>query len=544
MPSINIYKITKDGTDELIAYLSKEYEPLSEITHKVNCEESTTLQEYTITLYFSHKDNPGELKWNWVLSMFGQAKQQVYSAPKGVIVFTDGERCYALTFGHSFFQIDKYSDKNWAFSYARTLNFVNIKTTALTNPHSQRNKTVNTYLRYEELEFDSGEALSKLKARVFLDDETSLFTENMEFGNSIKLSVKKPISIPKIVQIIEYIEAAIMNNPIRVKIPFFRKIKDKALITELKAQLIEDVTKNICAIDISEYQIFATQIVFSANYDYRYESGNNSKEISCLDANSLFDFIAECELPYSEMLNVSVSASEDGVEKYRKSAENLVFYTNDDKKALLMDGEWYLYNDDYLEYLSDSIYDIPVVCEPQYNYSKQEHDMFIDVKYNESLKEKVCENTSEAVAKQAIKHKFYKENYFNTTLEEQHGFANFDRQLDKIGKHKMEVMDLYKDNVMYTVKFGNASSDLCYAVDQSLAAINAYKKRLINLPNIPIKEVCIWLVLERSELSLVNGRPDINELDMLILKNKLDIWKKDVRLLGYTPTLRINYTVK
>ena len=39
-------------------------------------------------------------------------------------------------------------------------------------------------------------------------------------------------------------------------------------------------------------------------------------------------------------------------------------------------------------------------------------------------------------------------------------------------------------------------------------------------------------------------KPDINRLDMLMLKNRLDQWKKEVRLQGYTPIIYVNYRTK
>lgn len=260
MPNINIYKITQNNRNELFAHLDDAYNCLSEHTerHSASGDNPTT---YTAKLYFSERDNPNDLKWNWALAMFDQETRQIVSAPKGVITIITDASCYALTFGHSFFQIDKFSDKDWAFSYARTMNFKNIKTTALTNPHSQRNKTINTYLRYEELEFDSGEALAKLKAKIFLENDFTLFTENIEFGNSIKLAVKKPISILKLIQIIDHIENGIANNEIKVKIPYFRKIRDETLIAELKRQLLNDIRVDSFALDFSEYQIYATQVI-------------------------------------------------------------------------------------------------------------------------------------------------------------------------------------------------------------------------------------------------------------------------------------------
>lgn len=45
----------------------------------------------------------------------------------------------------------------------------------------------------------------------------------------------------------------------------------------------------------------------------------------------------------------------------------------------------------------------------------------------------------------------------------------------------------------------------------------------------------------RCELYYEDGKPDINRLDMLMLKNRLDQWKKEVRLQGYTPIIYVNY---
>ncbi len=39
----------------------------------------------------------------------------------------------------------------------------------------------------------------------------------------------------------------------------------------------------------------------------------------------------------------------------------------------------------------------------------------------------------------------------------------------------------------------------------------------------------------------INGKPDISSLKMMMLKNRLDGWKKEVRILGYTPVVYLNY---
>ena len=121
------------------------------------------------------------------------------------------------------------------------------------------------------------------------------------------------------------------------------------------------------------------------------------------------------------------------------------------------------------------------------------------------------------------------------------GFICYDRELKEVGKERIEVMDLYKDGFMYAVKIGNSSSKLCYVVDQSLTALKLYKKGL--LPGTPtITTVAIWLILETdSHIEDSNGVPVLDKLKMLMLKNRLDQWKKAVRLMGLKPIIFINY---
>ena len=126
-------------------------------------------------------------------------------------------------------------------------------------------------------------------------------------------------------------------------------------------------------------------------------------------------------------------------------------------------------------------------------------------------------------------------------LKQKNGFQNYDRDDVTIGGYKIEAMDLYKDEMMCAVKIGNASSKLCYAVDQSLTALKLYKKG--KLPNIPkISTAVLWFVLEKqTHIEDADGHPQLNRLDMLMLKNRLDQWKKEVRLQGFTPMIYINY---
>ena len=149
MPAVNIYKIVSEKEAHLFSFLDDTYDCLAGQRVEIESDKAEP-NVYLATLYYLEKDCPTNLKWNWVFNVFEQDERYVYGAPKGIVTLKSKINCYALTFGHSFFHIDNFSDKEWPFLFARTLKYRNIKTTALTNPHSQRNKTVNTY-RYEDL---------------------------------------------------------------------------------------------------------------------------------------------------------------------------------------------------------------------------------------------------------------------------------------------------------------------------------------------------------------------------------------------------------
>lgn len=102
-------------------------------------------------------------------------------------------------------------------------------------------------------------------------------------------------------------------------------------------------------------------------------------------------------------------------------------------------------------------------------------------------------------------------------------------------------MDLYKDNKMFAVKIGNTSGKLCYTVDQSLTTLKLLRQNKLNdFPN--VNTVVLWFVLKNHKhIEDQNNRPDINKLNMLLLKIRLDQWKKEVRLQGMKPLIYINY---
>ncbi|MBO1914365.1 hypothetical protein J4G37_57285, partial [Microvirga sp. 3-52] len=108
-------------------------------------------------------------------------------------------------------------------------------------------------------------------------------------------------------------------------------------------------------------------------------------------------------------------------------------------------GDWYHFNDDYQEYLEDSIAEIDVIYNPDYDFTVGIHDDFIGVKYLEEGDDLKYEEMEERDVLKKLKQKYYAERVFNTIREQKDGFTNYDREEERVGQSKVELMDLYKD---------------------------------------------------------------------------------------------------
>ncbi|MBO1679956.1 DUF6119 family protein [Bittarella massiliensis (ex Durand et al. 2017)] len=542
MGSINLYRIDEEKQGLFLQELAQKME-LRDTIFLESENETGIVENFGLSLYLSRPGESKEISWNWVLEEFHEQSIEVSTAPKGIIIVEkDDGITYAVTFGHSYFLVDKFCDREFGFRFARKLPYQEIKTTTLTTPNSRRNKTVNTYINYSELEFDSGESFAKLKAKVKLEEGFTLYKPAIEIGSSIRFSTAEE-SLIEILKLIQHVEFVLVHSEDKYHIPVFARIKDTDKLQLLEGSLLTAVAENPTQVNISELDIIGVTEIFNHNDgEFQLSYKGQQKNVSSLSNAEIERFCDESGWDYSRtLLNISVISLYNGHPVVTKKVRDLIDYTDDGQKCLLSKGTWYQYNDDYLSYLRDSIAEIEVKYNPAFDFSREQHDNFINQKYEEEKNEPRYQGQDEAAIKKALKQKYYAERAYNLLREQENGFQNFDRVDVKIGGCNIEVMDLYKDGMMCAVKIGSASSKLCYAVDQSLTALKLYKKG--NLPNVPkINTVVLWFVLEtQTHIEDVDGRPQLNQLDMLMLKNRLDQWKKEVRLQGFTPMIYINY---
>lgn len=542
LSQVNIYKIDDNKQQELLKDLSKKFEMVStkEIVKQVN--ENKLSFEFTLYLY--KPDEEKDVSWNWILNEFNQEILKNTPNCRGILLIEIEDRMYVVTFGYYYFVVDKFCDRNFAFKFARKIEYDGVKTTVLTSPSSQKNKTINTYLNYNNLEFDSGESFSKIKAKVKIDEGFSLYNESIEIGNSLKFSITEPL-LDKIAELIIHIENIVANKKDIVKIPVFSKVVDEELIKKLDTDLENKIMEEDYPLNFSEVDIFGVNEIFNhndGNFTLRYRG--NEEEIDELTKEQLKKFAEKYEYNLNTiLLDIKVVNYKEGNPVRTDSLKCYIEYTDDEERCILVKGEWYKYNDDYLSYLSVSLSEIPVEYNPEFNFIKLEYKKFLDEKYQEEKDYKCYKDFTEKQIRNKIANNYYAEKYYNIMLSEKYGFKLYDRKTEKVGNDKIELMDLYKDKTMFAVKIGKSSGKLCYVVDQSQQAIVSYKHNLIDrMPE--IDKVALWIILDRkNKLNIKDGKPDINELDMLLLKNKIDYWKKEVRQLGFKPIIYLNYVI-
>lgn len=538
---LNLYKIDSLKHEEFESALVEKYEPvgITQTIIKMMGDQEARF-ELSFHLDVPYGDNPVE--WNWILNYFGDAEVTSRSNPKGILIIKSNDEIYACTYGFSFFIVDKYCDTDFAFDFARRIRYKEIKTTTLLSPSSKRNKVVNTYLDYNNLEFDSGESFAKLKVKLDLPDGFEMFEAGIEAGHSIKFEVPSN-SIDAVINVLLYVKNILLNNAEIYKIPVFNKVANKEQIEQLNTRLAQNLEGNPLLVNLSELDIIGVTEVFNNNDSlFQIKYSRKSEELSQLSSEAIADFISGNGLtPYEGLEKVKIVSYNNGVSVRTDILYNLIDYIDDEMRCVLSKGKWYYFNDDYLGYLASSLAEIDVIYNPEYDYSSALHEQLIAQKYENEKQAPEYDGLDADKILAKLRKKYYRERAYNLYISEKYGFECHDREKVSVGGARIELMDLYKDETLYAVKIGNASSVLCYAVDQSISTLKLYKQNFLeSLPE--TRKFAIWILLDRrTHLDFINGHPNINQLEMLSFKNKLDAWKKEVRILGYTPVIMVNY---
>lgn len=533
MSFINVFKIDRDQFNDFVKKLR---ELCGDPIGKDRMIGETNLHA---DLYVKKNKIKQDVGWRWVLEEFETDVFEKEKQAWSVMVAVVGGAHYALTFGNAFYHVDKFSDKDFAFSIGRKFDYKQIKSTAQANPDSNRNKTIVSYLNNDRFEYASGESFIKIKGSVKLSQDFSLFKENIEIGSSIKLDVEAP-KLEKCFRILLYLNELAQQEDI-TRIPIFVKVKDENLKKELDQRLADEFKQGHFKISISDFDIIGTQENFySAPEGYTIKYDHKSMDVDAISEKSIRDFCEAKKLDYNEVaLLLRIAIREDGHGDERRIRE-IIDYTDEEKKCVLLKGEWYQYNDDYLAELDASMDEFYVSEDEKFDWTDEKYEAVLALKFNEEKDGEQYRGLSETEIKSALKKKYYSERAYNIYMANNCGYKLLDRNGVIIGDYTIEPADLYSDGCLIAVKIGDSSSKLCYAVDQIDGAARALRKQTAF--NLAFNKVAVLFVLERKNaLPNEHGKLELRKLKMLILKNRLNEWKREMRILGLNPQIFIGY---
>lgn len=538
MGQVNLYKIENSKQKEFAELLSNKYEFIGEQEYKSISNENKT---YMVGTYLFCADNYRKPDWQWILDEYDHEEVKIYSSPRAILKIESEGVMYVVSYGLAYFSVDKYCDVDFAFDFAKRIEFREIKTTTLTAPNSKRNKIVNVFVDYNNLVYESGESYAKIKAKTENKDKGSLFKEIIEIGHSIKAQLRED-SVACILEFIEYVEMVSQKNVLN-RIPVFGKVKDEELVAVLDEELLRKISDNIECINVSELDVIGVTEIFNNNdaaYILKYK--RTQEHVEELTKDTIIQFIEKNGINLEKnFFDIRITCLKNEQEVCTYNIKRVIDYTDDARKCVLIKGEWYQYNSDYMEYLHESIRKLDVVYNPEYDFSETKLKSYVAEKFIEEKDSEIYEGMTPKQIEEKLNKKYYAERTYNNVLSEKYGFENHDRESLSIHNEKLELMDLYKDKTMYAVKIGNTSAKLSYVVDQSMVSLEMYKNnQLRNMPD--IQNVAVWIVLKRkNKLPIQNGKPDLSMLNMIMLKNRLAEWEKSVRLARYTPVVYLNY---
>lgn len=153
---------------------------------------------------------------------------------------------------------------------------------------------------------------------------------------------------------------------------------DDNLIKKLDGKLIKKIIDGETPIYFSDFDIIGNIESFndySTEYTVHYL---NRKPVFLdgFDINDLRMFIEKNKLIGEDIFKIFIGKEIEGKRK-KYEIKKILDYTDEEERYTLLNGEWYSYNNDYIDYLNDSLSEIPVIYNPEYDFSKKGMKLFV-----------------------------------------------------------------------------------------------------------------------------------------------------------------------
>ncbi len=516
---VNLFKI--DDVKSLLARLEQDYIP---------APKEKRIDEFRIRLYYKIIKDKG-LHWQEVLESFDAKPNIELTDIRGVMLISDEIRTYALAFGYGGFTLQKYCKKEFGVGIGRKIKLISLKRQATYLYKNIGAKgSATTYKNMTAVENSPGGIVMQLS---FEPEDVENFGKRIDLGKSIKISRDIDVET-SLIPFIRYIMMLEEKNTIENKIPYLIKITEKSEIEDLDDLLYSALApEKPQDISYSEMNIIGSSIYF---FDL------DNLEIQCKPFASMVvtdiniaDIREYCEkygIDIKTMISNGVVnyINQDGRIWLKQQIYKYLNYDIDEERAVLYEGEWFHYNDDFIELIEDKLEKIEFIYNPDYD------GLF-------------------AKTKSANIEGPYLEDRINKYLDKYHRMIDVDRNMYIVdyenllnkkekNKYQIELADLIIDGKEFCALKRGDYKAFSYCLDQSALAAEAISKKPELLKEkygiSRIEKMSCWFLL-KSDISLdESGKVNIHSINSIMLKRNIVQWHESIMSRGFNPRIRIN----
>jgi len=523
----NIYKLKPGKLDELLDKLARV---------GLREQKTKTIDQYDLKFYFSEGVEGNEVWWWKIYNSFFNDDVPV---PKnifhfGLLVCTNSENpevVYIVSLGKSHFYLNKFIELDFGIDLA--IRMADEDTILLKKSRyfsGSKRQDISSYTDFVKDNYESGESVDHLKLKAANKDIWG--GRNIICADSIQLDISK--SPDQLVEVFGYIDDALVGDHV-IDLPKLEQVKDLDLISYLDDEMLSSVKELNAQVAVEEFNVHGVNICFNfSNYSYeifsRLEDGTAHKHAVLGDSLNIED-VQEFLLAHDDIQDINlvkVRFRIDGAGWFVKEIKEVLDFNVEYQGAhyFLNSGEWYKFNQVFLDYLKRSLESIDFV--------RRE-----DLVEKEFLAWQAEKKLKMQEGEPVLNNITYREYYFNEKMSLEQGYVLLDRELEQIPslsparkKYKVEVADLYRDEEIVSVKISSEAPELIFNIEQSKAALELIKNKVVR-EGMGLKSVALWVITKDDIDSVV----DFKSILFLLA---LDSWAKRVRHYHMEPRIYLS----
>jgi uncharacterized protein (TIGR04141 family) len=522
----NIYKVKSAKLDQL-----------KEKLKSVGLVEQKTLEKdgYLKTFYFSEKVEGNDVWW-WKTyrNFFNEGIEE----PKNTFNFAvlicqnigEPEKIFAVSLGKSHFYLSKFIQLDFGIDLA--LHMADESSILLKKSRyftGTKRQDVSSYQQFQVNNYEAGESVDHIKLKAA--NKTVWGNRNIIFADSIQLDMdKQPMHLAEIFKIIE---SSFKDDKI-IHLPKLESTNTD-ISNDLDTQALTHLRDGEGSVGIDQFHVNGVSICFNFHdYDYVIKAKSSegtllSKQLgNTLDIEAISEFLVE-NPDIDDINNVTVQFKNEGSGSFTRNVKELLDMPVvwGDQQYFLKNGEWFFFNQVFMDYLKRSLSAIEVILE----------EKLIETEFT-------AWQASKRANQNAGGDKVdYREAYFNQKICKERGYKLLDRELTAIRSleikrrsYQVEIADLYNKGDIISVKISKKKPELIYNIEQSKDSITLIKNNQIKFSK-SLTSAALWFVFEEDIKTIT----DVNSIQFLLA---VEAWKKLVIGYALKPKIYISRHIK